>query len=77
MNEQARQINADVLRDNGMAEEDEPPAVEPPKCEECAHYFTMVYPPFCTETRDSLRYARSTDGTCGPEGRLFVRKGGG
>jgi hypothetical protein len=71
LNQQAREINEDVQRDNGMAEEE-----EPPKCEECAHYRDASgIAEFCVARERGEALDRGTDGACGPEGRLFEKKG--
>jgi hypothetical protein len=47
------------------------PAPNPPNCEECAHYGDAD-PRWLVRCKNERRHR---DGHCGPEGRLFVRKG--
>ena len=56
----------------------ETPMPEPPKCEECEFYGVTYNLGSCSNIDETFLEwvrARSTDGACGPEGRLFVRKG--
>ena len=83
MNEQARQINADVQRDNGMAGEEETVAAAPPKCADCRHHggpclvLACEGAPLCLCGQRRYPHQvceRSVDGNCGHTGRFFERR---